>query len=374
MRPKCCLRLCLAAMLLLAVSAWLACGSSATTPSPTQPSPSPNAGTVDDCIKRGLSLTTEGSYDEAIHEFNNAIALDPNNAAAYFHRGNAHADKGDRDEAIADFTTTIELDPTLPNPYFNRGLVYAEKADLAQAIADFTKTVELDPRNAASYYNRGLAYGMKGEPDRAIADCTRAIELEPTYAKSYKTRGISYSLEGESARAIADFSKAIDLDPTLAPIAPLVKYQGKRLPLSFGYPSEWTERTGPADAPPPYPLTMRYSRTSGSQLTVTEPSFEELGLPAMSPEAFAETVISVNQDQVPDFALIDQEIIELSNTATARIIVFSSERGQRLFHRLIYVYQESLSFNVTYAYRPLREDIRPLINYSFATLRVGGKG
>ena len=42
-------------------------------------------------------------HDQAIADYNEAIKLDPKNAAAFRKRGNAYYDKGDMDRAIADY-------------------------------------------------------------------------------------------------------------------------------------------------------------------------------------------------------------------------------------------------------------------------------
>jgi len=44
-------------------------------------------------------------------DFNQAIRLDPNNADAYYRRGDAYFWKQDYDRAIVDFNQAIRLDP-----------------------------------------------------------------------------------------------------------------------------------------------------------------------------------------------------------------------------------------------------------------------
>ena len=47
-------------------------------------------------------MVKRGQYDNAIEDFNKAIALDPNYVSAYINRGAAYGKKGQYDNAIED--------------------------------------------------------------------------------------------------------------------------------------------------------------------------------------------------------------------------------------------------------------------------------
>ena len=66
---------------------------------------------VNDCLVRGLKYFAKGNYEFAIEDFNIAIALDSNNAGAYFNRGSAYYKTGEFAYAIVDFDMAIALDP-----------------------------------------------------------------------------------------------------------------------------------------------------------------------------------------------------------------------------------------------------------------------
>ena len=324
---------------------------------------------VEDLIKRGLALTDEGLYEEAIQEFNKAIEIDSKDPSGYFYRGNTYAEKGDNEKAIADFTTAIELDPENANSYYNRGLCYSEKRDFDKAIADYTRTIEIDPNYAFAYYNRGLAYGRKGEHEKTIADCTKAIEIEPDHTKSYSVRGIAYSCIGECNYAINDFKKLLELDPEFKAVGEMSIYKGIRIPLSIRYPASWVS-SPESSTTRSYPLFMRHDIFESGQLTITEPSFSEIGLSEMSLDEYADVVIATNKLLDPDLTLISQNYIDLLGSTKAKVIVFSIEGGQRISYRLIYIHEKSHLFNMTYTYHPSFVDIRSVICYSFATLHI----
>ena len=166
---------------------------------------------------RGVARAHKGDYDSAIADYDRTIALDPNYAAAYDNRGTVKAHKGDYDGAIADYDRAIALDPDYAAAYDNRGTAKAHKSDYDGAIADYDRAIALDPNDTAAYNNRGLAKAHKGDYDGAIADCSRAIALDPNNANAYNNRGIAKLSKGDYDGAIDDCSCAIELEPDKAP-------------------------------------------------------------------------------------------------------------------------------------------------------------
>lgn len=59
---------------------------------------------------RGVAYRWQRNYDQAISDFDMAIALDPKDSISYGQRGMAHKLKGDRAQALADLQTAVVLD------------------------------------------------------------------------------------------------------------------------------------------------------------------------------------------------------------------------------------------------------------------------
>ena len=86
------------------------------------------------------------------------------------------------DRAIKDFNAAINLNGNFAAAYNGRGMAYDGKSQFDQAIQDYSQTIKLDPKNARAYNNRGFAYRNRGDFDRAIADYTQALAVDPKYA------------------------------------------------------------------------------------------------------------------------------------------------------------------------------------------------
>jgi Flp pilus assembly protein TadD len=131
-------------------------------------------------VEQGIEALNRGEYDLAIVYFDEAIKLDPADANAHYHRGQAHVAKAEYEMAILDYSEAIRLDPTDGRAYNNRGAAYSRKGDYDRAISDHAEAIRLNPSHARAIYNRGVAYGMKGDHQKAIADYDEATRLDPT--------------------------------------------------------------------------------------------------------------------------------------------------------------------------------------------------
>lgn len=165
---------------------------------------------------RGIAYRKRGEYDEAIRDYDQAIALCPQSSDLHTSRGIAYRMKGDYDQAIESFNRAIKLNSQSAVAYNNRGLAYYNKGDHAQAIKDYDQAIKLKPTYAKAYNNRGNAYLFKVVYDQAIKDYDKAIELNPQYALAYNNRGYAYMTrgnDGDYELAMNDFKTGLSLNP-----------------------------------------------------------------------------------------------------------------------------------------------------------------
>lgn len=115
-----------AAVTLLAILLFAACGS--------------KAATAADKIELGQKYLIELNYTEAIASFTEAIKLDPNNIQAYMGRAEAYLALGEYDKALEDYQFVCE------------------------------KTEEMPYTRALSYIGQAEIYGKTDEPEKAVSD------------------------------------------------------------------------------------------------------------------------------------------------------------------------------------------------------------
>ena len=162
---------------------------------------------------RGLAYYEMGRTDQALEDYNKAIALDPYYSKAYATRGFVFDKLGHLEKAMADYDKAISLSPEEAQAYNNRGVIFEKMERYDKAIEDYDKVIELDPGKAQSYNNRGVVFEKMGRYDKAVEDYDRAISLNPSNADVYFNRGNAHDEMGRYDKAIADYDKAISLNP-----------------------------------------------------------------------------------------------------------------------------------------------------------------
>ena len=93
---------------------------------------------------RGVSYRLLGKFDQAIIEFDRAIALDPNQVNAYFNRASVHEVLKEYELAIQDYTFVLKTDPKFIDAYRGRSAAYHSlgQSDLANADERAAREVE----------------------------------------------------------------------------------------------------------------------------------------------------------------------------------------------------------------------------------------
>lgn len=91
-------------------------------------------------------------------------------AGNYNDRGAAYADIGQTARAKEDFDKAIAIDPDNATAYYNRGRIYFIEHAYDKAISDYNKAIDLVRRDIATYQERGAAYIAVGQYGKAIED------------------------------------------------------------------------------------------------------------------------------------------------------------------------------------------------------------
>ena len=141
-------------------------------------------------------------FSQATTEFQRAIELNPNYAAAHQWFGsNLLSALGRFDEAIAETRRALELDPLslIVNAEVGRTYIYARRFD--EAIDQLRKTIELDSNFYTADWDLGEALEAKGLIDAAIAEYEKVRELtgNPQIAGFL---GHAYALRGRRDEAL----------------------------------------------------------------------------------------------------------------------------------------------------------------------------
>jgi tetratricopeptide (TPR) repeat protein len=161
---------------------------------------------------RGWVYLRLKEYEQAVSDFNSALALHPAYARAYGRRGLAYSFLNDSQHAISDFDRAIELNPQDTWSYERRGRTYRKFGNYRRALEDFDRVVEIDPNHAWAYVHRGITYRLLQDYEQALADFDRALELRPHYASILAERGLTCLWMRNLGQAIIDFTQSREID------------------------------------------------------------------------------------------------------------------------------------------------------------------
>src|SRR5437764_4529413 len=117
--------------------------------------------------------------------------VDSSLAKAFDTRGLAYMHKREFDRAIHDYDQAIRLNPYSATAIYNRALTYRLKADYRHAISDYDQVLLLTPNDADSFYDLGLSFAREGMYDCAIHDYDHAMRMNPSMANVYQLRTVA---------------------------------------------------------------------------------------------------------------------------------------------------------------------------------------
>ncbi len=157
--------------------------------------------------------------------YQQAIALDPNFAAAYamlgwtyaFDAMNGWAD--DREQALNEAQRlagqALSLDPNLPTAYFVSGLVYREQGQYMKALAEVEKTLTFAPNYANAHVLLATLLYYTGSPQEGLEKIKKAMRLNPHHPYNYPFHlGQAYFILGDYQQAIDAFNQGLQSNPS----------------------------------------------------------------------------------------------------------------------------------------------------------------
>lgn len=169
------------------------------------PAPAPSAPVI-------AALPDEG----ALKRFDEAVQKNPNDANAYYRRGQALAMRREWDRAIQDFDQVIRLNPRDYEAFNNRCWMRAIVGQLQVAIADCNEALRLRPNYVNALDSRGFVHLKIGQPGRAIADYDAALQIDPKKSSALFGRGKARLQNGDAAGGNADLAAARTIQPNIA--------------------------------------------------------------------------------------------------------------------------------------------------------------
>lgn len=169
-------------------------------------------------LNRGILRNKFNFNKSAIEDFQQALALEPQNSLALYWLSIVAQETGDDSLTIAALDKVIMGDHVFPEAFIHRGFLKYKAGDYKGAIRDYTNAINLTPSLAEAFIKRGLAKEKLSDYKGAIKDFNSAIKLDKNNSAAFEYRGNTYFKQKNYEAAVRDYNYSIKLDqenPTL---------------------------------------------------------------------------------------------------------------------------------------------------------------
>ncbi len=165
-------------------------------------------------LERGVLFQESGRTEEALHEYESALAKAPNDPDLMLKVGCGKADAGDGDEAEKILKKVLEQRPASAETHFCLGRALMAKREFQDSIKEFERAIQIDPNHAEYQLYVGWASNEGGDIGEASVALKRALELDQGLADAYWQRGVLRVRETRAKDAVEDLKKALELRPS----------------------------------------------------------------------------------------------------------------------------------------------------------------
>jgi eukaryotic-like serine/threonine-protein kinase len=201
-------------------------------PTPAPGAKSANAAAYDAYMRGKVNVSSENpdNNEAAIKLFEQAVAADPNFAAAYAELARAYSIKARyfapvpdkkklNEEAEVDVEKALALDPNLAEGYFARGLILwtpYNRFPHEQAVQSYKRALELNPNLDEAHHQLGFVYLHIGLLDKGWQEVEKALAINPGNALARYRLGVINMCRGKYEEAFQIFNRTpLEKNPSL---------------------------------------------------------------------------------------------------------------------------------------------------------------
>ena len=185
----------------------------------------PNA---QDYLDLGNLLIQRNKVDEALENYNQALALKLDWAEAYYYRGNAWYGKEEYGKAIQDYQKAIDLSLNWESLFLQLSTAFAalgklkkEQGDLEGAIISYQEAIEIQKINvnvksklSELYVSLGNCLLENDNVNKALEIYKKAIFLNPSKCDLYNQLGVTLFRNNNIEQAIENYKLSLEINPS----------------------------------------------------------------------------------------------------------------------------------------------------------------
>jgi len=132
----------------------------------------------------------ENDFRGALDLLQQALAIDPDFAAAYSQLAKLYYSAGDIEKASDAISKALALEPYQPDFNYVQGRIFEKQGRLDAALSSFERTTLLNPKESDAFFEMGAIYQQRNDRAHALAAYKKALELspdDPDYRRALKS-------------------------------------------------------------------------------------------------------------------------------------------------------------------------------------------
>jgi protein O-GlcNAc transferase len=149
----------------------------------------------------------------ALTSYENALAVRPDNADAHFRRGNILFELERFEESLLSYERALAQRPDHAEALFGRALTLNQLGRSEAALACYREIVAARPEHAEAHYFCALILHEFGQFEQAIESYDCSLKLKPHIAEAHYYKGLSLQELMRFEEALASYNNALAIEP-----------------------------------------------------------------------------------------------------------------------------------------------------------------
>jgi pentatricopeptide repeat protein len=125
------------------------------------------------------------------------------------------AQLGKSDEALADYQKALALDPNCPSAHFNLAVTSVQAGKFGEAESHYRKALPGRP-TAETHNGLGYALARQGREDEAVQEFREAIDVNPKFTPAYNNLAEALVRQGKLEEAESYYRRSLAEKPSPA--------------------------------------------------------------------------------------------------------------------------------------------------------------
>jgi tetratricopeptide (TPR) repeat protein len=164
-------------------------------------------------LDKANELAGKKKWEQAIHELNKAVTIDPAYAVAYNNLGVIYSQLGDQTRGAEALQRAISVNDHFALAYVNLGRMHIHAGDFPAAESMLDKASALNPLDTMTLILLSYAEFMDQHFDEAIATSRKAHALEKPHAFVHRVAARAFEKKKEGVNAIAELELFLKEEP-----------------------------------------------------------------------------------------------------------------------------------------------------------------